>query len=69
MEGIERPKPYESTTEQVCRNKKIKIKKVIKNKEKKKDGGKEEKKKNNDLFPRTAALELQRRRRLIRASG
>ena len=56
METIERPKPYESATEQVCRNI-----------QKKKKRRKEEKKKDKDVFPRTAALELRRRRCLMRA--
>ena len=38
------------------------------NKKKEKDGEKEEKKKYKDVFPYTAALELQKRRRLMRAS-
>ena len=58
MEGTERPKPYDSVTEQVCRNI-----------HKKKNGGKEEKKKDKDVFPRTVDLELRRRRRLVHASG
>ena len=61
MEGTERPRPYESATEQICRN-------IHKKKKKEKDGGKEDKKKDRNVFLRTADLELQRRRRLVRAS-
>ena len=60
MEGTERSKPYGSATEQVCRNIYIYI--YIR------DGGKEKKKKDKDVFPRTAALELQSMRHLMRAS-